>query len=983
MGKKRVSHAIALLLVITMLIISLPVGYMNRVAAEGSNNTTASSAYTSEILNQRYTYVSQTYETSPYHGEVIEIPIGQAYNKDGELQIATDSFGYKNDAVQMNIGQKGEFVVEAPEAAVYYISFDYLSYDEAILPVEMSMKVNGVYPFYEARRLVFESLWKDNEEKSYDRYGNQIVAVPEKMKEWNNKYVMDASYRYSLPLGVQLKKGTNVLELAVSEGNILIGNIYLNPEQNIPEYSGSEKAAGEQCYEIQAEEPLYRNDSSIHGICEYDVNLTPYEIDSRVLNTIDGTSFKDAGQTITYEQEVEQSGYFNIALNYRQSDKADFPVFINVKIDGKIPNTEYKDYPLNYDKSYKMTTLQDNDNNKLSVYLEKGVHTISFTISIDPIRYVLESVEGIMSEVNNLSLEIVKVAGTNKDKYRDLDMEAYIPGVGQQLIDYADILDSLMEDARVYSPGKSKIGAFSQISVASSQLRSLGKEPDKLPYRMAELATSVNSVNTFLANLLDGLNKNKLSVDRIYLYQEGAKLPKKIGFFRAAGMSIKRFVSSFFKQDYSASNTNQEHLQIWVNRSRQHLEIMQKMIDEQFTAETGIKVDLSLMPDQNKLVLANASGDAPDIATGINYAIPFELGIRGAVEDLTKFEDFSEVAGRYSSGLLVPATIEDGIYALPETRNFWVLYYRKDILEKLDLEVPDTMEDVKNMLPELQMRGLNFYYPTAGMLAMRTFHGTTPLLFQHGASLYGDYAGDTTINSEEAVAGFEELTELFTIYNLPKDIPSFYQHFRNGDLPVGIADYSVYNLLTNAAPEIANSWGIAVVPGVVDENGEVLRYTSGGMESTVMFKSDDEREEKAWQFMKWWSSAEVQAEYGQTLQITYGDEYIWSTANTEAFQSLPIKSEDKKVIVSQDEWIMEAPRIFGSYLVEREISNAYNAIVVQGKDLRITLDNSVKRINRETERKLEEFGYLKDGEVLKQYKIPNNETVEEILKNNE
>ena len=31
-----------------------------------------------------------------------------------------------------------------------------------------------------------------------------------------------------------------------------------------------------------------------------------------------------------------------------------------------------------------------------------------------------------------------------------------------------------------------------------------------------------------------------------------------------------------------------------------------------FTPETGIEVDLSIMPDVNKLVLANAAGTAPD-----------------------------------------------------------------------------------------------------------------------------------------------------------------------------------------------------------------------------------------------------------------------------------------------------------------------------------------------------------------------------------
>ena len=419
---------------------------------------------------------------------------------------------------------------------------------------------------------------------------------------------------------------------------------------------------------------------------------------------------------------------------------------------------------------------------------------------------------------------------------------------------------------------------------------------------------------------------------------------------------------------------------MWVNRSRQYLEIMQKMIDEDFTAQTGIQVDLALMPDQNKLILANASGDAPDIATGINYAVPFELGIRGAVKDLTELSDFVEVANRFEEGLLVPATIGDGIYALPETMNFWVLYVRTDIFDKLGLEAPDTLQDVKNLLPSLQMRGMNFYYPTAGMLAMRNFHGTTPLILQNGGSLYTQFAGDSNLTSEESVAGFRELTELFTIYNLPKDIPNFYQHFRNGSMPIGIADYSVYNLLLNAAPEIANSWEIYMVPGTVDEEGNVLRYSAGGAESTVMFTSDPDREEKAWEFMKWWSSAEVQAAFGQTVQITYGSSFLWNTANREAFAMLPWKTRDKETILAQAEWINESPRLPGSYMVEREISNAYNSVVVDGKNLRRTLDNAVKRINRETERKLEEFGYNDaNGNVITPYEVPTLERVREIL----
>lgn len=961
-----------------------------KVSTDGVVNAESASNYitddfSSDMVETNYTVVSQNLSSPYYEGEPVIIKPTEQFRAVSGTQVVPAVDGYvgaggSSAAVRFSIHDSGVVMVDAPETARYYVSMDYLDEGNSVLPLELSMKVNGEYQFYELRDLEFEAVWKDPEEKSFDRYGNQIVPMPDKVAKWQTKYVMDASHRHSRPLAIELQKGANELEISMIEGTMLLGEISLTREPVIEEYTGSKTAEGQEMIVIQAEEMTERNASSIRAACEYDIDLTPYEVDTKTLNTIDNASFSEAGQKISYEFEVEKAGTYYLAMNFKQSEKADFPVFVNVEVDGEIPNSAFYNYGLGYAKGYQTKTFEDAEHNKLSLDLEPGLHTISFTISADPIRHVLEGVDRIMGGVNNLNLEITKVAGTNKDKYRDLDIEKYIPDAVDRLEEYADTLDALCESVKVYNPKVKKIGAFSSASVASGQLRSLASEPDKLGFRIAELTTSTNSVNQFLANLIDSLNKNQLGIDRIYLYQEDAKLPKNAGFFASMGASVKRFATSFASQAYSTSNTDEAHLQVWVNRSRQYLEIMQKMIDEDFTVKTGIEVDLSLMPDQNKLILANASGDAPDIATGINYAVPFELGIRNAVKDLTEFDDFVEIADRFEEGLLVPATIDDGIYALPETMNFWVLYVRTDIFDKLGLESPDTLQDVKNLLPSLQMRGMNFYYPTAGMLALRNFHGTTPLILQNGGSLYTQYAGNSNLTSEESVAGFKELTELFTIYNLPKDIPNFYQHFRNGSMPIGIADYAVYNMLLNAAPEIANSWEIYMVPGEVDENGNVLRYTSGGAESTVMFNSTPEREAQAWEFMKWWSSAEVQAQFGQTLQITYGSSFLWNTANKEAFSMLPWKTKDKETILAQAEWINESPRLPGSYMVEREISNAYNSVVVDGKNLRRTLDNAVKRINRETERKLEEFGYNdQSGNVITPYEVPTLKRVQEIL----
>lgn len=955
------------------------------LAAEGERESGASVAesFSIERLTSNYIKVSAGYTASDYRGEAKVFPMEEAVAASDKGLLTDDNYGYDGKTADIRHGMSLKMAVEVPETALYWIGFDYLSYDESILPIEFSLKVDGDYPFYEARNLNFETNWVQDGSMSKDRYGNEIVSMPDKLIQWETKALSDSSYRYAQPLKVQLEKGTHELEITVSEGSFLLGNVTLSAPETVAEYTGSSPAPGSELITIQGENFYLRNDSSIHAIGEYDSALYPLSATETVLNTVDSDSFKTAGQSITWQFEAPSDGYYYLAMNYRQSEKNDFPVFVDWRIDGEIPNTAFQSYRVEYSTKYTTRTFQDEEGNNLSVYLTKGSHTISATISAENLCYVLEKVDEIMNGINDLSLEVTKVAGTNKDKYRDLKLTRYIPDVQERLYGWVDELNELAEYATQFVDEKDAedVAAFGYLLIAAKQLKTLGDEPNELIYRVDELSTSVNSINTQIANFVDLINDNNLSIDRIYLYQEDAKLPKKLNVFRSAWLSIKRFANSFFGTSYSASNTDASHLQVWVNRPRQYVEIMQKMIDEQFTAETGIEVDLSIMTDPQKLVLANASGDTPDIATGINYSIPFELGIRGALVDLTKFDNYKEVFGRYSEGILVSSVIDDGLYSLPETMNFYVMFYRSDILEKLGLEPPETMDDLIAMLPDLQMRGLNVFYPTAQMLVMRNFHGTTPLLFQYGGSLYGETAQEIELNSEASVEGLTALTELFTLYDLPVDIPNFYQHFRNGDLPIGMADFNSYNLILNAAPEIANSWDIALIPGIVDEEtGEINRYMSGGAESTVMFASDEEREQQAWRFMDWWSSTEVQAEFGQMLQIMYGDEYIWPTANLESFAELPYPTNHKDVIMEQAENILEAPRLLGSYMMERELSNSFNDIVVNGETLRARIDEAVKTVDRETGRKLEEFGYIdSEGNIIAEYWVPSVDALHKIF----
>ena len=107
---------------------------------------------------------------------------------------------------------------------------------------------------------------------------------------------------------------------------------------------------------------------------------------------------------------------------------------------------------------------------------------------------------------------------------------------------------------------------------------------------------------------------------------------------------------------------------------------------------------------------------------------------------------------------------------------------------------------------------------------------------------------------------------------------------------------------------------------------------------------------------------------------------MWPTANTEAFMRQPWRTRDKLVIAEQMTHVVDIARVPGTYMLEREISNAFNDIVVNGATAQARIDRANKTINREIMRKLEEFGFIdNNGNTLHEYRIPTVQTIRRLL----
>ncbi|MFD0717510.1 extracellular solute-binding protein [Paenibacillus sp. GCM10027626] len=896
------------------------------------------------------------------------------------LVPVSQSYGYGEKAAEWK-GKTPEirFTVDVPADGLYCIEVDYLALPGKIAPVERGIKINGKYPYFEARRLVFPRQWKDESETfQQDQLGNEVFSKQIEVINWQTSRLMDASYMFDEPLKFYLKKGSNSIALTYIREPMLVGRIGVYSPETIPDYREYARISGESPADIralaayEAEKPYVKSDSYIQATASADISVVPNRGSSISLNTLGGDSWKHGGQSVTWKIDVEQSGYYELAFKYTQSFKVNMPVFRKLLIDGKVPFREVAAYAFPYAADWENEVLTDAEGTPFKFYLAKGEHELTLAANPSPYQRVNQTVRDAMKELNDLNLEIKMATGNTQDVYRDWD-------ITEQMPDIADTLNSIAGRLRAEHDYLRRLSGTNpddarQLIISAEQLEKLAQDPASLPVRFGQLSEGSGSVTQKLGDLLLTLPKQPLQLDRFYVYAN-EKLPQaRAGWWQKATSIANNFFTSFTKDYTQVSPADDDTLRIWVNRPRQYVMLMQQLANQTFTEQTGIKVSLSLMPNEQKLILANASGASPDVALGVSEKFPYEFALRGALSDLSRHEDYAEVVQRFAPGAMLPFMFDGGVYALPETQNFWVLYYRKDILDALNLKAPETWTDVLQTLPDLQRYGMNFYVPLADAGAMKSFALTSPFIYQQGGELFAPDGTKTVIDSERALDGFKMMTSLFTIYNMPLQVPNFYNHFRSGKLPIGISNYNTYVELSTAAPELNGSWKIAPYPGIAGPDGEVVRWAPGTGQGAIVFK-DSDKQQQAWQFVKWWTSAETQTEFGNLIETIYGPAYRWNSANLEAFSQLPWPEEDLQVILEQWKWLKDIPHIPGDYMLDRELSNAWNKVVFDGKNPRKTIEDAVVLANREIMKKLEEFGYVRNGQAIRKLKVP---TIEEV-----
>lgn len=854
-----------------------------------------------------------------------------------------------------------DFEFDVPKTAVYELELCYRASADTVNDIYVSFAVNGKTPYSELENVLLRRRWADDGEIRTLKNGNQVAAPQKEIYKFINYRIKDTAGLAGGPLKIMLEKGKNTVSVSADASRVQICSLSLVKPLEIPSYSEVEKGYGEgkasEIITVQGEDAVLKTSKSLIAKCDNtEVSLTPSDPALDVINYIGSSNWGTIGDEISWKIDVKESGLYSLGYHFRQSYILGGMSYRTLRIDGEVPFKEAESIAFKYKSNWQYGVFEKDKGDPYYFYLEKGEHTVSLTVTMGNVGEYNARLSQAVLAIGRIYRQIVMITGETPDANRDYNLFGQIPDLKENLeavrAELDSIADGLSKDAKTQSN--------SQIAVIRNMNETITRILEH-PYQATDYKSDFYSNYGSLGTVIYEMRKLPLDIDELQFIPKNGTLQKKNDdFWCKIGFSLKRFVASFTNDYTNVSGGEQadKSITIWLNWGRDQVQVLSGLIDNSFTPDKGISVNLKIV--NASLIQAMLSNNGPDLSLRLSRSYPVDYAMRGALYDLKNFEDYEEVCERFMPGASVPYEFGGGCYALPDTQSFYMTFYRKDILEELGLEVPETWDEFIKVACVLARKNMQVGIPYTQITSVTTTDSGIgalnlypTILLQFGGSLYNDTHSKTTLTSTVSIQAFKFWTDFYTKYSVPLSF-DFYNRFRSGEMPLAIQPYTQYATISAAASEINGLWGLAPIPGFKTENGEINNIETGGGTGSVILEQSQNKKE-AWEFLKWWTSADVQVQYANELESILGPAERQPTANTEALGRMAWSTEDITMLLKQWEKVEELPEVPGGYYTSRCVEQAYWNVVNKAANAKSTIVKWGKLADLEINRKRAEY----------------------------
>ncbi len=816
-----------------------------------------------------------------------------------------------------------------------------------------------------------------------DITNNEIRPTTKDEAKWMTYYLKDSTGYTTESFEFVLEKGENKITIESRNEPMSIKAITLYPVEDTIDYNTyaaqyADAQPGTDVVLIEGEFAHVMSNKTIYAVEDRSCAInSPTDATCTVLNTIGGEKWATAGQWVEYRFKVNSSGMYDIATRFRQNVldgmytcrsmylySEGLPVGSAGYYNGA-PFAEAMKLIYNYNDNWQVTQMsagvEDADGNiqDYSVYLEKDVvYTIRLEVTLGKMGEVVRDVEDILDTINQGYLEIIKLTGITPDKYRDYGFSQVMPDVMVDLVRSAKKLNALADTLTEIAGEKSSNVAT--LEKVARLLDEMGRDDDEVAKNLENLKSYIGTLGTFLSDV----RTQPLQIDYIKVQPAGAKAPKATpGFFQSFWHEIRSFFQSFIR-DYNSmgalTETSEDATEVWLATARDQSQVIRNLVNNDFTPNQNIAVDLKLVAG-GTLLPSVLAGEGPDVYLGLGQGDVINYAIRSAILSIDGFEDFeSYTKDNFNDAAMLVLGIEDAdeqmhYYGLPESQSFPMMFVRIDVLADLDLDVPQTWDDVMACIPTLQANNMQIGLPTD----YRIF------LYQQGGDLFADDGMRINLDSKLGLASFEKMCNLFTMYSFPYQYDAA-NRFRTGEMPILLGDYTgTYNQLKVFATEIEGKWEFMPLPGERQADGSINNVSISAVLATVMVKGVEGKvKDNAWEFMKWYNGENFQVDFSNEMIAILGPSAKQAVSNKNALASLPWTTSEYEKVQAQFNNLGSVPNYPGAYIIDRYTNFAFLSAYNDNANPSDAMMSHIAAINKEIERKRNEFNL----EVLGDYK---------------
>ena len=847
------------------------------------------------------------------------------------------------------------------ESGIYSIRLNYYPLEDTGLDIELGFLIDGKLPFREIDSVTLPRTWIDESVTQTKEDGNDIRPAQIEKYCWNKCWIEDNNGMYAEPYRIYLEAGTHKLRISVKREAAAVSEILFGSKaepidynEYIKEYSDKKASGG--TVTLQAEKAYEKSSSMLYPLSDRSNAATyPNHPFYTRYNTIGGSNWSGFGSRISWIADVPEDGLYQIQFRVRQNFNPGLNSYRNLYINGEIPFSEARNIPFEYHTSWYVKTL--GDEKPMLVYLKKG-DVITLEVTSGDLYAALRDINQIVQDLNALYRKIIIITGTEPDMNRDYGLENSFPGLSEELENLKKGLYGAY-DTITDVTGKKDSQASCLVQMCD-MLDDFIRDSELIPKRISKFKGNIETISSVLILL----NSQPLEIDCFGFVPESAEgIKESVSVLEDCFFEMKKFIYSFVNEYNSISSSGEgKSITVWVGTGRDQAQVLDNLIGDTFTPVYHTQIELSMVETKEVLLQAALAGKGPDVALMVEQSQPVNLAMRGALMDLSEYVDSEELQKIFHESALKPFYYQGGLYGLPETESFNMLFYRTDIFEELGLEPPQTWEEFYHAMEVIQKANLQVGInevdsSNAGVSASISVFDA--FLFQNGGTYYDDDLKKACFDTAEAYDAFDQWVALYRDYKLSKSI-EFYNRFRSGEMPMGITSMTIYNQLMAAAPEIRGLWSMSTIPGKPGEEGAINRAESSAVSGCMVLNSAVKKGlgKEAAEFLMWWVSDDTQLQYGRELEATMGIGARYYPANLQAFRQMGWSKSEAAVIEEQWNQIINVNQIPGNYIVTRNLTNALRACYDVDKGgyqtrRQLTLYNKV--INDEITRKRKEF----------------------------